>query len=127
MTTPFQIAFGMVATLCRPPPPRLSALPFPLARGGVTPVIEGSCEEGMMTTPQVPPPVAAAAAASIWNSEEDKNEREVVGISDADADAQRSGGDVELDDADRESDGVPVGRADAQEDAKRTGAGPDAV
>ena len=41
-----------------------------------------------------------------------------VGASDADADAARSGADVDLADATRDSDGVPVGEADLEADKR---------
>ena len=47
----------------------------------------------------------------------------IVGASDAEADAARSGSDdADLDDAGRDSDGVPVGSADAEADAENSGA-----
>jgi hypothetical protein len=54
-------------------------------------------------------------------------DRETVGASDAAADAVRAGADVNLDRADRESDGVPVGRDDLRADIERSGGDPDAV
>jgi hypothetical protein len=50
-----------------------------------------------------------------------------VGAADADADAARSGADVDLDDPQRDSDGVPVGGADADADAARSGADTDSL
>jgi hypothetical protein len=54
-----------------------------------------------MTTPQQQPPLPAAAALGRLIGTEDERETD--------------------------SDGTPVGRADAREDAKRTGADPDEV
>jgi hypothetical protein len=65
-----------------------------------------------MTTPQGP---------------DDRDLPETVGASDAQADAARSGADVDLDEARRDTEDVPVGSADAQADAARTGADPDEV
>ncbi|MBA2444353.1 MAG: hypothetical protein H0V49_03360 [Nocardioidaceae bacterium] len=51
--------------------------------------------------------------------------QETVGQSDAVADAARAGADVEGlggDDVQRDTDGTPVGAADADEDARRAGA-----
>jgi hypothetical protein len=45
--------------------------------------------------------------------------RETVGADDAKADAARAGADVDLTDANRDSDGVPVGEADAAADRER--------
>jgi hypothetical protein len=57
----------------------------------------------------------------------DGSDRETVGASDAAADAARAGADVNLDRADRESDGVPVGRDDLRSDIERSGGDPDAA
>jgi hypothetical protein len=68
-------------------------------------------------------PLAAQAAAAF--TEQDKAENETgptVGESDAEADAARSGADADLTGADRDSDGVPVGDADLEEDKRRSGA-----
>jgi hypothetical protein len=45
---------------------------------------------------------------------------EIVGADDARADAARAGADTDLDGATRDSDPVPVGRADLEEDIRRT-------
>jgi hypothetical protein len=50
-----------------------------------------------------------------------------VGEADVDADAARSGADVDVPEGQRDSDGVPVGRDDAEADAARSGADPDEV
>jgi hypothetical protein len=47
---------------------------------------------------------------------------ETVGASDAEADRARAAGEGLPADATRDSDGVPVGADDAEEDARRTGA-----
>jgi hypothetical protein len=47
------------------------------------------------------------------------SDRELVGASDAEADAGRFGGDADLSNAQRDSDGVPVGRADLEADKER--------
>ena len=78
-----------------------------------------------MTSPNsaVGLPLAAAAAAD--TVEDDKPDSgPTVGASDADADAARSGADVDLGDASRDSDGTPVGDADRDADAERSGADP---
>ena len=75
-----------------------------------------------MTYPsmQPMPPVAAETVADAAVDEnENANDRELVGTSDADADAARSGSDVDLTGAERDSDGVPVGQADVQADIDR--------
>jgi hypothetical protein len=64
-------------------------------------------------------PVAVSLAASL--TKDDLNEEKTgpkVGASDAAA----SGADVDLDGATRDSDGVPVGSADAGEDRRASGA-----
>jgi hypothetical protein len=71
-------------------------------------------------------PAAAGAAANLNDTDRAQNETgPTVGSSDADADAARSGADVDLDDATRDSDGALVGDADADADARRSGAGDD--
>jgi hypothetical protein len=70
-------------------------------------------------------PLAAQAAARHAAQEEPDNENgPIVGASDADVDAARSGADVDVDptSAERDSDGVPVGEADLEEDKRRSGA-----
>jgi hypothetical protein len=54
------------------------------------------------------------------NGDEGENDRELVGDSDAEADAARSGSDVDLTGAQRDSDGVPVGDDDVQADIDRS-------
>ena len=52
---------------------------------------------------------------------EDENDRELVGTSDAAADAARAGAeDVDFTDAERDSDPVPVGDDDVQADVDRS-------
>jgi hypothetical protein len=68
-------------------------------------------------------PLAAAAAAHLTDQETETNETgPAVGASDAEADAARSGADADLTDATRDSDGVPVGEADLEEDKRQSGA-----
>jgi hypothetical protein len=79
-----------------------------------------------MTTPQgQPTPFAAGAllGARYGDRADDTNtsDQEIVGASDAEADAARAGAeDADLDHAQRDSDGVPVGRADRDEDIRRS-------
>ena len=84
-----------------------------------------------MTTPsQQPVPLTPAVAGSIAGRDHDDStasDRELVGESDADADAARAGADVDLDRAQRDSDGVPVGRDDLRADVERSGGDPDSV
>jgi hypothetical protein len=80
---------------------------------------------GFMTNPSSGAglPLAAAAAARLTEQETAENESEpTVGASDAEADAARSGADADLTDATHDSDGVPVGEADLEEDKRRSGA-----
>jgi hypothetical protein len=78
-----------------------------------------------MTTPsQQPIPPNAADPAMNRVDDADTSDRETVGQSDADADAARAGGDVDLDRATRDSDGVPVGRDDLRADVERSGGDP---
>jgi len=74
-----------------------------------------------MTYPSMQPipPVAAETLAEHGVDEKD-SEREVVGASDADADAARSGRDVDFTGAERDSDGVPVGEDDVEADVERS-------
>lgn len=85
-----------------------------------------------MTTPSGSNlPAAAAGAFVAGGLTEDETETqapgETVGASDADADRARAAGEDIPTDATRDNDGVPVGDADAAEDARRTGADPDRV
>jgi hypothetical protein len=84
-------------------------------------------QEAAMTNPNSPVglPAAAAVAANLTDTGEEPNTGPTVGASDADADAARSGADADLDDANRDSDGVPVGSADQDADARRSGADDD--
>jgi hypothetical protein len=71
-----------------------------------------------MTQPPLVPIVPA-----LINPEQDQateESGETVGASDARADAARTGSDVDLGHATRDSDGIPVGRADLEEDIRRT-------
>jgi len=76
----------------------------------------------MMTSPDSAAalPLAAAAAAETIETDGQPDSGPTVGASDADADAARSGGDVDLADATRDSDGTPVGEADRDADAQRS-------
>lgn len=78
----------------------------------------------MTNQPQYPL-AAAVIAGALNDADEERNDRETVGASDADADAQRAGAPVDLTRAHRDWDGVPVGRADAEEDTRRAGARPE--
>jgi hypothetical protein len=84
-------------------------------------------EEIIMTSPNSPAglPLAAAAAADLVGTDDQPDSGPTVGASDADADAARSGADVDLADATRDSDGTPVGEADREADADRSGADED--
>jgi hypothetical protein len=73
----------------------------------------------MTSSSQQPIPPAALVNVAAEGTEDDNNERELVGTADAEADAARSGADVDLTDAQRDSDGVPVGQADVQADIDR--------
>jgi hypothetical protein len=73
----------------------------------------------MTSSSQQPIPPAALANVAAEGTEDDNNERELVGTADAEADAARSGADVDVDDTQRDSDGVPVGQADVQADIDR--------
>lgn len=79
-----------------------------------------------MTAPQGQPIPLVAGALFAGDSdladEANTDDREIIGASDADADAVRAGAqDVDLSDARRDSDGVPVGRDDQAEDVARAG------
>jgi hypothetical protein len=68
-------------------------------------------------------PLAAAVGADAVDDENDTPDSgPTVGRSDAEADAARSGADVDLSGASRDTDGVPVGEDDADEDAVQSGA-----
>lgn len=74
-----------------------------------------------MTYPSMQPvPPNAAETLAEHGVDENDSGRELVGASDAEADAARSGGDVELTDAERDSDGVPVGEDDVEADIERS-------
>lgn len=72
-----------------------------------------------MTQPPVVPPIVPAMIQREQDSTAEEN-GEIVGADDARADAARAGADTDLDGATRDSDGVPVGRADVEEDIRRT-------
>ena len=82
-----------------------------------------------MTTPsqQPAPPFVPAAVGSDRTDDTDASDRELVGESDAAADAARAGADIDLERAERDSDGVPVGRDDLRADIERSGGDPDAA
>jgi hypothetical protein len=67
-------------------------------------------------------PLAAGEAADSVDTDETRAGGPTVGSDDAAADAERSGADVDMDGAVRDTDGVPVGSDDADEDARRSGA-----
>jgi hypothetical protein len=68
-------------------------------------------------------PLAAATAARLTDQEDAENQSgPTVGASDAEADAARSGADADLTRTTRDSDGVPVGEADLEEDKRQSGA-----
>ncbi|HLL69591.1 MAG TPA: hypothetical protein VK453_28320 [Micromonosporaceae bacterium] len=69
---------------------------------------------------------AGAVAGSDDEAVTTDEDGEIVGASDAQADAVRAGADGDLSGATRDSDNVPVGSADADADAERSGADPDA-
>jgi hypothetical protein len=73
-----------------------------------------------MTSSSQQPIIPPAMVPGLINDGDDATEsdRELVGASDADADAARSGADVDLEGAERDSDGVPVGRADLEADKR---------
>jgi hypothetical protein len=80
-----------------------------------------------MTNPQVPGlPVAAEVAAERTKDEADASgpgsNEPLVGASDAEADAARSGADADFTDTHRDSDGTPVGDADLEADKRNSGA-----
>ncbi|MEV6847024.1 hypothetical protein [Actinoplanes sp. NPDC051411] len=68
-------------------------------------------------------PLAAETAARLTEQEtSDPETGPTVGADDAEADAARSGADADLTHPRRDSDGVPVGEADLEEDKRRSGA-----
>jgi hypothetical protein len=77
-----------------------------------------------MTSPNsaVGLPLAAAVAADGVETDDKPDTGPTVGASDADADAARSGADVDVTNANRDSDGAAVGDADRDADAERSGA-----
>ena len=78
--------------------------------------------------PFVPGIVDATVGNEHDRSDESENsERELVGEADAEADAARSGADVDIARAEPDSDGVPVGRDDLRADVERSGGDPDTV
>jgi hypothetical protein len=87
--------------------------------------VSGSTKEELMTaasSPQGLPLAAAVGAEAVDDENKTPDSGPTVGRSDAEADAARSGADVDLSDATRDDDGVPVGEADADEDARQSGA-----
>ncbi|MEP6696706.1 MAG: WYL domain-containing protein [Pseudonocardiales bacterium] len=68
-----------------------------------------------------------AAAADDAGLKDDANSHETVGASDVAADAARSGADVDLEGATRDTDGARVGVSDLEADAERSGADPEDV
>jgi hypothetical protein len=75
------------------------------------------------TTPsQYPiPPITPVVTDAERAEARDSSDRELVGESDAAADAVRAGADVDLDRVTRDSDGTPVGRHDLRADIERSG------
>ncbi|MGI5214715.1 hypothetical protein [Plantactinospora sp. CA-290183] len=70
-----------------------------------------------MTDPRYVP-IGLAATGALPGSEETETDNggEIVGADDARADAVRAGADEDLAGANRDTDGVPVGQADAEAD-----------
>jgi hypothetical protein len=81
-------------------------------------------ENNMSQSPQNLPLAAALAQQGALSEEEsDTNPTgPIVGASDAEADAAQSGAAADLRGADRDSDGVPVGRDDVEADKHASGA-----
>jgi hypothetical protein len=78
--------------------------------------------------PFVPGIVDATVGNEHDRSDESENsERELVGEADAQPDAALTGADVDVDRAEHDSDGVPVGRDDLRADVERSGGDPDTV
>ncbi|MFI7069311.1 hypothetical protein GA0070622_4802 [Micromonospora sediminicola] len=71
-----------------------------------------------MTDPRYAP-IGLAAAGRLVPDDGETGGGEVVGADDAAADAARAGADVDLSAATRDSDGTPVGAADAEADRER--------
>ncbi|WBB71855.1 hypothetical protein O7602_19175 [Micromonospora sp. WMMD1128] len=71
-----------------------------------------------MTDPRYAP-IGLAAAGQLGDDDSETGGGEVVGADDAAADAARAGADVDLSGATRDSDGTPVGAADAEADRER--------
>ena len=71
-----------------------------------------------MTDPRYAP-IGLATAGQLVPDDGQTGGGEVVGADDAAADAARAGADVDLSGADRDSDGTPVGAADAEADRRR--------
>jgi hypothetical protein len=84
----------------------------------------------MTTPPLVPIPGIVPPAGD--DGDDDNSRRPPVGASDVEADKARTGAHrdhvpaLQEDEPLRDSDGVPVGRADAEADARRAAADPDA-
>jgi hypothetical protein len=68
------------------------------------------------------PPLVPIVPALINQDQDEAREEggEIIGASDARTDAARAGSDADLGHASRDSDGVPVGRADVEQDIRRT-------
>lgn len=76
-----------------------------------------------MTVPQNPLLAAAVAGKPIIEDENDPRDAGTpVGAADAEADAARSGADADPGHGARDSDGVPVGEADHEADKRASGA-----
>jgi len=67
-------------------------------------------------------PLAAAFAVQSDSTDEDNSTEPLVGAADAEADAARAGGDADLSEATRDSDGVPVGEDDLEADKRGSNA-----
>ena len=75
-----------------------------------------------MTTPQNPLLAAAVVGKPIIEDENETRAGTPVGAADAEADAARSGADADLTGGARDTDGVPVGEADHEADKRASGA-----
>ena len=67
-------------------------------------------------------PIAVPLGTEKMKEDQPERTGPTVGRADADADAAASGADVDLNDATRDSDGVPTGPADAEADRRASGA-----
>jgi hypothetical protein len=93
-----------MSTICCSPPVVLAVLGYPTA----------------MTSPQNLP--AGVAFTLDPHDPDDPEEKAGPTVGASDADAAASGADVDLSDGERDSDGVPVGEADAEADRRDSGA-----